>query len=118
MAASTKGLEKVSGYSFEDVVETLKREGISHRVMSEPHATQQYFCESSIGVEEEIPSLHAVYVRRAKGLFSSGNVRNCSAGAGFVCYAGYRITLEFDLSVLDGHPRFSKGLLIEATWVR
>lgn len=109
MRVSTKGLEKSSGYSFEDVCQVLTEHDIPFSVNRQPSRTDHYFRASTVVLEDE----RSKYLDRVKEIFNKRSVKSTH----LYCYGFYRPTPEFDFSVLNGHPRFRNGLLVESTLI-
>ncbi|MBS3050909.1 MAG: hypothetical protein J4400_02060 [Candidatus Aenigmarchaeota archaeon] len=113
MGISTKGLEKVSGYSFEEVHRALTENRIPHEVARRPHRSDSYFRNSAIVVTEEDSRKRRGYFQAIMDMFPDAKASDNY----LYCHASYRPTPEFDFSALNGRPTFKKGLLIEATLI-
>ena len=112
MRISTKGLRKEEGYSFEDVRRALIDWHIPYEVTRRPARADTYFRSSAVILCESDPEKRQGHISRVMERF------NARQSDGYLsCHAYYRITPEFDLSVLNGHPKFLNGMLVEITLI-
>ena len=102
-----KGLTKVSGKSFDDIVKVLKRE----RVLYEGHRIEGEFAHYIIDSRITIKEKDFWVVRTYAGEPTTRERENN------FYYAGHKIEEGFDFKNLDGRGRFEHGILIERTCV-
>ena len=112
MRIGTKGLRKEDGYSFEDVRRALIDWHIHYEVTRRPARSDTYFRSSALVLRGSDPEKRQGHISRVMERF------NARQSDGYLsCHAYYRITPEFDLSVLNGHPKFLNGMLVEITLI-
>lgn len=104
-----KNLNKISGYSFEDIVESLEREEIAYTVLRRPEKRRGFFRESKI----EIMSMKAHHKKLRELLGYPKRSRFYGKVGIEYYYALYEIGEDFDPTQLDGKLTFEKGNLVE-----
>lgn len=111
-----KGLTRVRGHSYEDLIRILEERDIPYRVKlktrrgNQEYFGKKYFRYSEIEINE-------------KSLAELGDLEDKHSSAalfelkGYFFYAVYKVELEFDMSQLDGPITFRRGHLVEKTLV-
>ena len=102
-------LKKVTGVSFEEIIDFLDQENSFHNIIKQPDQLWNaritpYFRDSELQVFPN--SYSKLYSLNFQAV-------SCLRGNHFFIRAGYQILPGFDFKELDGPVVFEKGLLVE-----
>lgn len=117
------GLKKVSGFSFEEVLQAAAKEGIScrvgmnHGLTDRRYSQRLYFRDSVIHVFDAQSSVNLYCSKLLRGNYWQDRDRVIRGNA-FWIRGYYQILPEFDISQLDGLIAFRQGMLVERTEIR